>query len=269
MKFLLYGLIALIALFSKHLNATSLSDGDCMKQVVVLRHVPFENLGYFEQCFKDNGFKITYVDAGKDDLSVIEKNDPEILVVCGGPISVNDEDLYPFLHDEFRIVKERIKQKRATLGLCLGAQVIAKVLGSKIYPGKSKEIGWFPITLTDEGKNSSLRFLGQEGIKDFHWHGETFDLPHNAVLLASTSICTNQAFSYGEEILAIQFHPEVTPEQLEQWYIGHTCELGQLKNISIAELRQDAKKYGKELRKQGEKFLNEWLEKVAIEKSKG
>lgn len=253
----LFIFIPLFALFfSKNLDSTQ--NGKCMKQVMVLRHVPFENLGYFEQIFKDKGFEVINIDAGKDDLNIIKKTNPDILVICGGPISVNDEDLYPFLNDEFTIVEERIKRKRPVLGLCLGAQVIAKVLGSKIYPAKSKEIGWFPITLTHEGEKSPMRFLGNN-IKNFHWHGETFDLPKGATLLASTPICTNQAFSYGDEILGIQFHPEVTPDQLEQWYIGHICELGQIKDVTISQLRKEANAYGRILKIEGEKFLNDWL----------
>src|SRR4051812_19373986 len=115
------GVFPLIFMLFLSKNLDAIQNGERMKQVMVLRHVPFENLGYFEEVFKDRGFKITNVDAGKDNLGIIRKSDPDILVICGGPISVNDGDLYPFLDDEFNIVEERIRRKRPVLGLCLGA----------------------------------------------------------------------------------------------------------------------------------------------------
>jgi GMP synthase (glutamine-hydrolysing) len=235
-----------------------------MKHLVALRHVAFEDLGYFENIFQNRGYKITYMDAGKDDLVLIHSIDPDILVICGGPISVNDQDLYPFLIDEFKIVESRLKKKKCTLGLCLGAQVIAKVLGARVYPAKSKEIGWAPILLTKEGKRSPIRFLTEGNAKVFHWHGETFDLPKEATLLASTPICENQAFTYEDHTLALQFHPEVIPNHLEQWYIGHTAELSQTKGIDIHQMRLEAIKWGALLKQQGEKFLNEWISNLGL-----
>lgn len=231
-----------------------------MKHLMVIRHVAFEDLGYFEKVFHSRGFKITYIDAGKDSFDSIKTQDPDMLAICGGPISVNEQHLYPFLLDEFAIVESWLKRKKPVLGLCLGAQVIAKVLGSRIYPADSKEIGWSPISLSKEGKESPLRFFGEEHTRVFHWHGETFDLPKQTTLLASTSICPNQAFAYENHTLAIQFHPEVIPEHLEQWYIGHTCELSQVKMTNVFQLRKEAQQWGSLLRKQGQKFLSEWID---------
>lgn len=230
-----------------------------MKQLLALRHVPFEDLGYFEPIFQGHGFKVIYMDAGKDNIKFIETVDPDILVICGGPISVNDEHLYPFLADECKIVESRLKRGKCTLGICLGAQVIAKVLGASVYSAKSKEIGWSPLTLTKEGRQSPLRFLAEENANVFHWHGETFDLPQRATLLASTPVCANQAFSFENHTLALQFHPEVIPHHLEQWYIGHSLELSQLKNIDLHQMRLQAIHWGPLLKQQGEKFLHAWI----------
>ncbi len=233
-----------------------------MKHLIALKHVAFEDLGYFEEVFQSLGFTITYLDAGKDSLDFIQKRNPELLVICGGPISVNDEHLYPFLLDEFKIIEKRLKQQKASLGICLGAQAIAKVLGSKIYSNKIKEVGWSPITLTEEGKQSALRFLAEDKTHVFHWHGETFDLPKQTTLLASTPICRNQAFSYEHHTLGLQFHPEVIHNHLEQWYIGHCCELSQHKDVSIDQMRRDAKQWGTHLRQQGELFLRDWVSQI-------
>lgn len=232
---------------------------DQSKKAVVIRHVAFEDLGYFETILKDLDYSVTYLEAGRDNLNSIQVLNPELLVICGGPISVNEEHLYPFLHDEFRIVEKRIQSKKPTLGLCLGAQIIAKVLGSRVYSLNTKEIGWSPIDLTKEGKQSSLRHLAHEDTHVFHWHGETFDLPSKGVLLASTSICKNQAFTVERHTLALQFHPEITPLELERWYIGHTCELNQWKQVSIDQLRKDSNLWGKKLRAQGGIFMKEWV----------
>lgn len=230
-----------------------------MKKVIVIRHVPFEDLGYFGPKLNSLGYSISYLDAGKDDLSLVDSLDPDLLVICGGPISVNEEELYPFLHDEFRVVAKRIYEEKPILGICLGAQIIAKVLGSRVYSSGTKEIGWFPIFLTEEGKNSPLHYLHHDHTYVFHWHGETFDLPLQATLLASTPICKNQAFAIGTHTLALQFHPEVIPLHLEQWYIGHTCELSHTKQISLDQLRKEAKLWGSKMQKQGEQFLQEWI----------
>ncbi len=230
-----------------------------MKHLVAIRHVAFEDLGSFESVFKKLGYGINYLDAGKDELHLIHPLDPDLLVICGGPISANDEHLHPFLKEEFKIVQERIRRHRPILGLCLGSQVIAKALGSTVYSIRAKEIGWYPLTLTEAGKQSPLHYLDADQTHVFHWHGETFDLPKEATLLASTPVCKSQAFAYGKRVLGIQFHPEVIPHHLEQWYIGHTCELSQHPEIELHKLRRDAKHWGNTLQLQAERFLTEWV----------
>lgn len=221
----------------------------------VIRHVAFEDLGSFEQAFIHLGYQTAYYEAGVDDLKSLKKAD--LLVILGGPISVNDENRYPFLLDEFELVEWRIQNQKKTLGICLGAQVIAKVMGAKVYPAKEKEIGWKPIVLAQEGKKSPLEVF--ENIKLFHWHGETFDLPKGSALLASTSVCPHQAFSVSSHTLALQFHPEVTAKPLEKWYIGHTNELTRYPDSFLSQLRNEAESLAPLLAQKALPFLSNWL----------
>lgn len=238
-----------------------------MKTALAIRHVAFEDLGLFERSIEAAGYQIRYLEAGMDDLSWIEPLDPDLLVVLGGPIGANDEKEYPFIHDELNILETRLNSDAPTLGICLGAQLMARALGAKVNPGPEKEIGWKPLKLTDDGKNSPLKHLSPEHTPVFHWHCDTFDLPAGAKLLASTDVVPHQAFSWKKRCLALQFHPEVTVHGMERWYIGHSGEIHQTENISVQQLRDDTQKYGYEMDVYGNAFMEEWLE--SINKAKG
>ena len=226
-----------------------------------ITHVAFEDLGGFEQILKEEGCEIEYLNAACDDLSVINPETDDLLIILGGPVSVNDIDEYPFIQAELAMLTKRLKADKPTLGICLGAQLIAKAMGAKVYPGQHKEIGWSPIVLDEAGSRSALRHLVGEGVSVLHWHGETFDLPEYAEHLASTEHYANQAFSYGKA-LALQFHPEVTRRGLEQWYIGHTVEIHQIDGVSVNQLRDDAVRFADTLQARAYSFLTEWLEQV-------
>ncbi|UCB55285.1 MAG: glutamine amidotransferase [Thiotrichales bacterium] len=228
----------------------------------VITHVAFEDLGSFEQILREAGFEVEYLRAGSDDLDVIGPETDELLIILGGPISVNDEDEYPFLGTELELLEKRLAADRPTLGICLGAQLVARALGADVYAGKHKEIGWSPIRLSDAGSRSALRFLVGDDVCVLHWHGETFDLPEGAEHLASSDLYPNQAFSYGNA-LALQFHPEVTARALEQWFIGHTCEIHQTAGVSVKQLREHTARFAGTLQARAYPFFAEWLEQVA------
>lgn len=228
-----------------------------MKSVLAIRQVHFEDLGSFETVFAELGYGIRYCDVGVDDLSGIDPLAAEIIAVLGGPIGVYEEDTYPFLRDELRILRERLTARRPTLGLCLGAQLIASALGSRVYPGPKKEIGWAPVELTPAGRDGPLKHL--DSVPVLHWHGDTFALPDGAVRLASTEITENQAFAVGRTVLALQFHAEVKAEGFERWLIGHTLEIALNKTPSVSELRRDTRKWGAACAAQGQRLLNDWL----------
>ena len=238
-------------------------NGQSERKAWAITHVAFEDLGSFEQILKEEGFEIEYLNAAVDDLSDISPETDDLVIILGGPISVNDIDEYPFIQTELEMLTERLKADKPTLGICLGAQLIAKALGAKVYPGQHKEIGWSPIHLDEAGSRSALRHLVGEGVCVLHWHGETFDIPEYAEHLASSELYPNQAFSYGNT-LALQFHPEVTARALEQWYVGHTCEIHQIDGISVNKLRDDTHQFADTLQARAYTFFSEWLEQVSV-----
>jgi GMP synthase (glutamine-hydrolysing) len=231
-----------------------------------ITHVAFEDLGSFGQILRENGFAVEYLDAASGDLDDVGAEADDLLIVLGGPISVNDGDEYPFLEIEVELLKKRLAADRPTLGICLGAQLIARALGAKVYPGQHKEIGWSPLQLSTAGSRSALRHLVGEGVSVLHWHGETFDVPQEAELLASTALYDNQAFAYGNA-LALQFHPEVTARGLEQWFVGHAVEIHQSSEVSVNKLREDTALYADTLQARAYSFFIEWLEQVFTDQS--
>lgn len=238
-----------------------------LKTVNVIRHLAFEDLASFESVLEINGYRINYIEAADfslnpEDLSQLDPLSDELLVILGGPISVNDAALFPFIEAEINMLRKRLKQDKPTLGICLGAQLIARALGANIYAGKEKEIGWSKLSLTISGEQSALRFLGEEHCSMLHWHGETFDLPEKAELLASSQAYKNQAFSYGDKVLALQFHPEITQHSMEKWFIGHIGEIMQTDAVSVEKLRDDTRQYANQLEVQSELFFNSWLNQV-------
>ncbi|WP_434044203.1 MULTISPECIES: glutamine amidotransferase [Sorangium] len=227
-----------------------------MKTAVVIRHVHFEHLGALEPALREAGYGVRYLEAPTAAFEL--QSLPDLLVVLGGPISVNDTEDYPFLASELSLVQRQLEQKLPLLGICLGAQLIARALGARVFPMRGKEVGWSPLELTEAGARHAIRHLAAPGLDVLHWHGETFDLPAGAARLASTPLCENQAFSVGDHALGLQFHPEVTAEQLESWFVGHVGELASIP-VQVTRLRGQSAPRAKRLEEPLRRFLNEWL----------
>lgn len=222
---------------------------------MAIRHVAFEDLGSLGDVLESRGFDITYIEAGRDDFTLV--GDPDLLVVLGGPIGVYEGDTYPFLAAETKLVEKRLCAQKPMIGICLGAQIMAQALGARVYPSGVKEIGWAPVMLTEEGQNSCLSPIADT--KVLHWHGDTFDLPTDATLLASSSLVKHQAFIWGKAALALQFHIEVKGRDLERWFVGHTAELGATKSVSIGQLRTDTAHFAAALERIGPECLTRFL----------
>jgi GMP synthase (glutamine-hydrolysing) len=227
-----------------------------LKTCTVIRHVAFEDLGSFEPAVIQAGYEVHYVDVGLDDLDGIAPKASDLLVVLGGPIGVYERDRYPFLTTELGLIRARLQASRPTMGICLGAQLMANALGSKVYPGPQKEIGFAPISLTPDGRGSCLSAF--EDIPLLHWHGDTFDLPAGAVRLASTKACLNQAFTLGREIIGFQFHPEAGARGFERWLIGHAAQLAAA-GVDVCSLRETHFSLAAELQRRSNDCIRRWL----------
>lgn len=238
----------------------SRSSASISPRAVIIRHVAFEDLGSFAEPLAEGGWRIEYIEAGLDGFDPAA--DADLLVVLGGPIGAGDDGEYPFLADEVRLIERRLAMDRPTLGICLGAQLMARALGARVYGAGRKEIGWGPLSLSEAGAASALALLAPRHASVLHWHGDTFDLPRGALHLASTEVCENQAFGWGERALALQFHPEVTAAGLERWFIGHTLEIETTPDISVAQLRDATRRFAPALERQGPEFFRRWLARV-------
>jgi GMP synthase-like glutamine amidotransferase len=176
-----------------------------------LQHVSFEGLGSIEPWLRSGGATLSatrFFEAAA--LPGVE--DVDLLIIMGGPMSVNDEARLPWLRPEKRFVGDVIAAGKPVLGICLGAQLIASAMGARVYSNREREIGWFPITLVQPLGGQASAPLRETTV--FHWHGETFDLPPGAVHLARSSGCEHQAFQVGRQVIGLQFHLETTPRSL-------------------------------------------------------
>lgn len=233
-----------------------------MKTALAIRHVAFEDLGAFAPVLDRAGYAVRYCDAA-DGLAAAAgpkgEPGPELVIVLGGPIGAYEEHAYPFLTQELSLIESAIAAGRRVLGICLGAQLIARALGARVYPGPVKEIGWAPVRVSSAGKNACLRHLGDQQ-PVLHWHGDTFDLPAGADRLASTAAYENQAFSVGSRILALQFHLEATAARFEHWLIGHAAEIAATPGVDIGDLRRDSALHAADLEAVAGMVLAEWLQ---------
>lgn len=227
-------------------------------QVTAIRHVPFEDLSAFAPALERRGIAYGYFDMWADDLASFDPLAPDVLIILGGPMGVYEEAKHPFLVPETQAIARRLAANKPTLGVCLGSQLIAKALGSRVYPAGYKEIGFAPVELNEAGRASCLAPFADDPIT-LHWHGDTFDLPDGATLLASSALCKHQAFSLGPNILAVQFHPEDGGIKFERWLVGHAVELAAA-GIDVDQLRADLLTHGARLGKKADVVLGAWLE---------
>src|SRR6516165_9849210 len=211
-------------------------------RMAVLQHVEFEGPAAVADWAVARGFPLRLFHLHRDP-TLPSLADFDMLTVMGGPMSANDEAKLGWLDPEIALVREAIAADKTVLGICLGAQIIAKALGARVYPESAKEMGWFPVRRTD----SHPLFDGlPDSFTPLHWHGETFDLPHEAKLLAKSKITKTQAFAVGQRVLGLQFHMEATKDSVRMLVKAAAREIGcgtfeQQPGIILANLSQCAR----------------------------
>jgi GMP synthase-like glutamine amidotransferase len=200
----------------------------------IIQHVAFEGPGAIAEWARERGHSISVTEQfGRGKLPAVD--DFDFLVIMGGPMSAIDDAKFNWLAEEKQLIAESLREEKAILGVCLGAQLLAQALGAQVYPNREKEIGWFPVRLTLAAERSRL-FSGLPArMTVLHWHGETFDLPQGAVLLAESDLCRNQAFEIDGRVLGLQFHLEVQPQGLERLIENSAGDLSRGPTVQTAE----------------------------------
>lgn len=184
-----------------------------MLTIQILQHVHFEGPANIAKWIENNNHTIQFTRMYKGDI-LPDSSTYDILIVMGGPMGLTSTAEYPWVDDELRYIKSVIEANKPVLGVCLGAQFIAKALGSSVYQAPEKEIGWFPLTFENQ-LPTALKNMPPENLTTFHWHGDTFDIPKDAIRLAHTKGVSNQGFIYRDKVMALQFHLEMNTTSIE------------------------------------------------------
>jgi GMP synthase (glutamine-hydrolysing) len=226
-------------------------------RALVVHHVAHEGLAAFAGPLADRGYAIEHIFAGDPGFAELDFLEPELLIVLGGPMAVYERKANPWIDGELARIVVRIMAGGPTLGICLGAQLIAAALGGKVAPGPAREVGFAPMALTDEGRRSPLAMLS--GVPILHWHGDGFTLPAGATLLAETEHFL-QAFSVGETVLALQCHPEMgsIDDGIARW-IEEDADYIVGAGTSADAIRADHTLFGRDAARAGQRLLRNWL----------
>ncbi len=232
---------------------------------LVFRHVEIEDLGLIGSVMSARRVPVRYVNLFRGDPVPEKLAGVGGIILMGGPMGVYDDDRYPFLGPENRLVRQALDARLPMLGICLGSQIMAKAAGARVMKGPRREIGWHPIRLTSEGEKDAVMSSLRETPVVFHWHGDTFDLPEDAVLLASSERYPHQAFRIGTRAVALQFHLEVDPRIIDRWLSSpdNLRELDDLREETSAEaIRAEAPEHLPRLARGADAFFNAFFEQV-------
>jgi GMP synthase (glutamine-hydrolysing) len=239
-----------------------------MEEILVFQHDPFEELGFFAEVLEKQGTPYRILRLFHGEMPAEDWAHVSALIILGGHFSASDENAFPFLRWEKRIIRAAIDDSVPTLGISLGAQLIASTLGAGVYAGPVKEIGWSPVSITAHGLVDSLLGYLPESATVFQWHGDGFELPPKAIRLASSPHFENQAFRLGKSVYGLQFHLEVTPRMIARWIDQHSKELAQAPYIIPDKILSDTQSYAPTLKYYAEKFLSEFIRRAARAKNR-
>ena len=225
-------------------------------RVLAFRHVPFEDIGLIRTALESCRAEIHYADLYRGGSDAPDPASFDGLIFMGGPMSVNDD--LPYIRSELEIIRRAASRRQPVLGICLGAQLIAKAMGARVYRNPGKEIGWYEVAFAEAAARDPL-LCGIESPQElFHWHGETFDLPDGAVRLASSALCVNQAFHIGNLLYGFQFHLEVTPEMIADW-CAQDANSGDMQELTA---HIDPEKNHDSLRRLSQQVFTRWCRGV-------
>lgn len=227
------------------------------KTALIVRHVPREGAAGYLEPLEAAGYGIERIDVADPAFLDADLCTPDLLIMMGGPMGVYEVDIHPWIPVQLAKLSARLDKGLPTLGVCLGSQMIAAAMGARVYPGGRNEIGFAPVALSDAGARSPARHLSQVPV--LHWHGDTFDLPADVELLASTPVYPHQAFRRGANILALQFHAEMGEDpRFEQWLTHFRNDFGCC-GPTEARLRADHDAHGSPAVAAGRAMIAEWL----------
>lgn len=233
-----------------------------MKKALIIQHVPHEGPGIIQDGLKKSGIDAEFVKIYKEKLSPDAIDGKCALIILGGPMGVYEEEIYPFMKTELKLIESALKKNIPVLGICLGAQLLAKAAGARVYKGQKKEIGWYKLDLNQSALSDRL-FLGMpDEIMVFQWHGDTFDIPVGAKNLASSGLFPNQLLKVGHNAYGLQFHLEVTPEMIREWFRINFSELAAIKYIDPDKAIGDTNKYWHGLRMYGDAVFSRFLRAI-------
>jgi GMP synthase (glutamine-hydrolysing) len=241
-----------------------------MRKLLVCQHVPHEILGTLNPLLKRAGFRIRYVNFGRHPDAEPSLERYYGLVVLGGPMSVNEDHRHPHLKTEMKLIEQALQKKIPVLGICLGAQLIAKVLGASVYRNQEKEIGWYDVRGTEESKQDPVLAKFRDTEKLFQWHEDTFDIPRGAVHLAASELCANQAFRYESNVYGLQFHLEVDEPMIQRWLtVGDNAkEIAALRGkIDPETIRAETHNHIRRLNKLSAQAFGEFIDLFPFEKT--
>jgi len=186
-------------------------------KILVFQHVPYEPLGTLDPLLKEAGFRIRYVNFGREPESRPNLDGYEALIILGGPMNSDQIDTFPNLNTEIEIIREAVERQKSVLGICLGAQLLAKALGGSVKRNRAREIGWYDVRLTDEGADDPVLSTFKPEQRVFQWHEDGIELPPGTVHLAASDASPVQAFRHGEHAYGFQFHLEVSESLVDRW----------------------------------------------------
>ncbi|MHB1935599.1 MAG: type 1 glutamine amidotransferase [Acidobacteriaceae bacterium] len=233
-------------------------------EIVVLQHAECEALGTIERALQSKRLRIRYVRPFSDEPIPDEINDAKGLIVMGGPMGVYEQERYPYLRDELRLIERAAIANKPVLGVCLGSQLLAYALGGAISKRDRKEIGWYPVRLTDEAVIDSLWAGVPREFTAFHWHGDVFSLPLGATPLASSALTEQQAFRYGAKAYGLLFHLEVTRPHIDGMVETFRQELEEA-GIDAEAIVQQTSEYLLSLQAVGTLVFEHWTRMLACD----